>query len=100
MQAHPEYGPTSLLREYQRDARRYVGHERDDLPVLPRHCSAAADSDRLESLQRRITGGQRDPRLLESFPFADIEARTPWPWRTVATQLYTNWLANVLTGSH
>ena len=35
MQGHPEYGRASLLREYQRDARRYVRHERDELPRLP-----------------------------------------------------------------
>ena len=32
VQAHPEYGPTSLLREYQRDVRRFVRHERDGDP--------------------------------------------------------------------
>jgi homoserine O-succinyltransferase len=95
LQSHPEYAPTSLLREYQRDARRYVRRERDELPVLPLHCSAPEDRGQLEDLHRRITAGERDPVLVDSFPFKDIEARAPWPWRTVATQLYTNWLANV-----
>jgi homoserine O-succinyltransferase/O-acetyltransferase len=95
LQSHPEYGPTSLLREYQRDIRRYVRHERDELPVLPDHCAAPEDREQLETLHRRITTCERDPILVESFPFGDIEARAPWPWRSVATQLYTNWLANV-----
>jgi len=99
VQAHPEYGPTSLLREYQRDVRRFVRHERDDIPILPRHCSAPEDEERLEDLQRRITGGARDPVLVESFPFADVEVRAPWSWRSVATRLYTNWLAGVPAGS-
>jgi homoserine O-succinyltransferase/O-acetyltransferase len=95
LQAHPEYGPTSLLREYQRDAGRYVRHERDGLPVLPLHCTAPEDAEQLEELHRRITTGTRDPVLFESFPCDDIESRAPWPWRTVATQLYTNWLSTV-----
>ncbi len=95
MQAHPEYGPTSLLREYQRDVRRYVRRQRDGLPVLPRDCSAPEDTERLEQLQGRMAAGERDPGLVESFPFADIEARAPWTWHTVATRLYTNWLADV-----
>jgi homoserine O-succinyltransferase len=99
VQAHPEYGPTSLLREYQRDVRRYVRHERDGLPVLPRHCSAPEDAGRLAELQQRITSGERDPGLVESFPFADIRARAPWSWRMTAEQLYTNWLAAVPAGS-
>ena len=98
VQAHPEYGPTSLLREYQRDVRRFVRHERDDLPVLPGHCSAPEDAARLEELQRRITGGERDPELFASFPFADVEARAPWSWRPVATRLYGNLLAGVPAG--
>jgi homoserine O-succinyltransferase len=99
VQAHPEYGPTSLLREYQRDLRRFVRHERNDLPVLPRHCAAPDDGERLEELQRRITGGERDPALFESFPFAEVEARAPWSWRSVATRLYSNWLTGVPVGS-
>jgi homoserine O-succinyltransferase len=98
VQAHPEYGPTSLLREYQRDVRRFVHHERDDIPVLPRHCSAPGDGERLEELQRRIAGGQRDPALFDSFPFADVEARAPWGWRSAATRLYANWLTGVPVG--
>jgi homoserine O-succinyltransferase len=99
VQAHPEYGPTSLLREYQRDLRRFVHHEREALPVLPSHSAAPEDMTRLEALQQRITAGERDPALFESFPFARVEARAPWGWRSVATQLYTNWLATVPAGS-
>jgi len=98
IQAHPEYGPTNLLREYQRDVRRYVRHERDRPPVLPQSCSAPEDRRRLEELQQRLTSGERDPVLVESFPFADVEARAPWSWRTTAEQLYANWLANVPAG--
>lgn len=98
VQAHPEYGPTSLLREYQRDLRRFVRRERDGVPVLPRRCTAPEDEGRIEALHRRITGGGRDPALFESFPFADVEARAPWGWRPVATRLYANWLAGVPAG--
>jgi homoserine O-succinyltransferase len=93
VQAHPEYGPTSLLREYHRDARRYVIGERDQLPVLPHRCAARRDQARLEELQERITSGERDPALVGAFPFRAVEDRAPWPWRAAATKLYANWLA-------
>ena len=35
VQGHPEYDPSSLLREYHRDARSYVLGERDDVPAPP-----------------------------------------------------------------
>jgi homoserine O-succinyltransferase len=95
LQSHPEYGPTSLLREYQRDIRRYVHHERDDRPVLPHRCTAPEDEALIDDLHRRITGGERDPVLVERFPFQQIEARAPWPWRATAIELYAAWLANV-----
>lgn len=99
MQSHPEYGPTSLLREYHRDARRYVLGERDDLPVLPRNCVAADDWDQLETLHRRITTDERDPALIASFPFDEVGARAPMPWGSAAIQLYGNWLVGVPTRS-
>ena len=54
VQGHPEYDPSSLLREYHRDARRYVLDERDDVPCLPLDCVAPEDWDRLQRLQERI----------------------------------------------
>ena len=95
MQAHPEYGPASLLREYHRDTRRFLTGQRHQLPVLPWHCTEGDDWDALVALQRRMADGARDPALLESFPFHEVEARAPWPWRDTARQLYTNWLASV-----
>jgi homoserine O-succinyltransferase/O-acetyltransferase len=95
VQGHPEYDPSSLLREYHRDARRYVLHERDDPPRLPWHCVAPDDWGPLEELHRAITGDRRDPQLIESYPFDDVGARATWPWRTVATRLYANLLAGV-----
>jgi homoserine O-succinyltransferase len=95
MQSHPEYGPTSLLREYHRDARRYVLGERDDLPVLPENCVAPEDWEVLVALHRRITSGERDPELVAAFPFDEVGARATTPWGAAATQLYANWLAGV-----
>jgi homoserine O-succinyltransferase len=95
VQGHPEYDPSSLLREYHRDARRYLHHERDDLPCLPLDCVAPEDGDRLSELQRRMAAGERAPALIESIPFDRMGERAPWPWRGVAIGLYTNWMAGV-----
>jgi homoserine O-succinyltransferase len=95
VQGHPEYGPSTLLREYQRDVRRYAGRERDDPPCLPVDCVASQDRGALAELQRRVTGDERDPALVETFPFDQAGDRAPWPWRTMAVGLYENWLAGV-----
>ncbi len=96
IQGHPEYDPSSLLREYRRDVWRYVTHERDDLPCLPLHCVAPQDWEQLESMHNAVIGGQRDPILIEAYPFEAVGERAPWPWRSKAKRLYANWLASVI----
>ncbi len=95
VQGHPEYDPSSLLREYHRDARRYVLHERDELPVLPLHCVGPEAWDELVALHEEITTDARELEVLDLFPFEEAGARAPWPWRDDATRLYANWLSSI-----
>lgn len=95
VQAHPEYDPSSLVREYLRDIRRYTGHERDELPCLPCDCVAGPDWDRLRRLHERVVGGERNPALVAAFPFDEVGSRAPWPWRRAAEHLYANLLATI-----
>lgn len=95
VQGHPEYDPSSLVREYHRDVRRYAGHESDVPPCLPRDCAAGPDQDRLRRLHERVVAGERDPALVAAFPFDEIGARAPWPWRGAALRLYANLLGSI-----
>src|SRR3984957_7151799 len=99
VQAHPEYAPSSLVREYARDVRRYAGHEQDQLPCLPLDCVTGPDWDRLRRLHDRIVGGERDPALVAAFPFDEVCARAPWPWRGAAQRLYANLFGTISTRS-
>jgi len=95
VQAHPEYDPSSLVREYIRDVRRYAGHEHDELPCLPRDCVTGPDWDRLRRLHERVVGGERDPALVSAFPFDEVSTHAPWPWRGAARRLYANLLGTI-----
>ncbi|UMB69917.1 homoserine O-acetyltransferase/O-succinyltransferase family protein [Mycobacterium paraterrae] len=95
MQSHPEYDPTSLVREYARDLRRYVYRERDELPCLPTNCVIGTDWDRLHRLHTRVLGGERDPAVVAGFPFDEVGGRAAWPWRGAALRLYANLLAAI-----
>ena len=95
VQAHPEYDPSSLVREYHRDVRRYAGHESDVPPCLPRDCVVGPDWEELRVLHNRVVGGERDPGLVAAFPFDEVGARAPWPWRHQALRLYANLLGTI-----
>lgn len=96
IQGHPEYDPSSLLREYRRDAGRYVHHERDELPFLPYHCVSPEDWEVLERTHHEIIEGARKPLLIDRYPFDEVGARAPWSWRMSAERLYANWLTSVV----
>jgi homoserine O-succinyltransferase len=95
MQAHPEYDPSSLVREYVRDVRRYVGHLQYELPCLPIDCATGPDWDALCRLQARLVGGERNADLVADFPFDDICVRAPWPWRDAALRLFASVLGTI-----
>jgi homoserine O-succinyltransferase len=97
VQGHPEYDPSSLLREYRRDADRFVHYERDDVPNLPYRCVSSDDWEQLERTHRDIVE-TRDPLLLDSYPLAEVAARAPWPWRSNSERFYRNWLTSVVQG--
>lgn len=96
VQGHPEYDPSSLLREYRRDASAFVNREVDALPCLPYHCVAPEDWGLLEQIQHAIIDGAREPRLIERYPFDEVGARAPWPWRPTAVRFYSNWTARAV----
>ena len=89
LQGHPEYDPTTLLREYRRDVGRFLRREREGYPALPRHYLDAPSERSLEAFRRRALSA-RNPELLEGFPAAAIVERfaspgTPRPCGSTAT---------------
>ena len=95
LQGHPEYDATSLLREYRRDAGRYLSFERDALPVLPTGCVGPDDLDAIGAFHQRVCTGRRDAAVMEEFDFDGAARRAPWPWRSTATVLYRNWIRQI-----
>jgi homoserine O-succinyltransferase len=96
IQGHPEYDPSSLLREYRRDAGRYVRSERDEAPPLPYHCVSPDDWELLVRFHQDVVLNARDAQAFDGFPFDELGSRTPWPWRALATRLFTNWVTSVV----
>lgn len=90
-QGHPEYGGTTLLREYRRDVRRFLVGERDSYPQPPIDGINDATLAMFEDFRGRALA-RRSEALFEEFPgFAATDARA-LPWRPAAARIYGNWL--------
>lgn len=95
LQGHPEYSPSSLLREYRRDVERFIHGRRNQLPPLPTDCVAPVDRARLIALHGRLLEGYKEATLFDSLEFEQVAHRIEWPWKIAAIRFFTNWLALV-----
>ena len=90
-QGHPEYEAISLVKEYKREALRFLAGERRDYPPLPDRTLDAGATRAAEDFQRRAEAAPQSVRA-EDFPEARLARGCGEPWREVARTLYRNWL--------
>jgi homoserine O-succinyltransferase len=100
LQGHPEYDADALLREYTRDARRYLIGERDLYPAAPSHYFGAEIELELTGIRKRALDGQRDLALLQEIMTLVKSAPHSASWQVSATRLYENWLNTVVPRYH
>jgi homoserine O-succinyltransferase/O-acetyltransferase len=91
-QGHPEYDERALLREYRRDVGRFLRRERESYPAMPRGYFDQVSTNVLAAF-REIAQLERREGMLDSFPFAFLEARLERIGRASVVQLYANWLS-------
>jgi homoserine O-succinyltransferase/O-acetyltransferase len=94
-QGHPEYGASSLVREYRRDLERYLVGRSEALPQLPANCVSTLDEPAMMALQKRVLEGERNVDLLDHFPLEEIAIRNGSQWKHAAKRLFSNWLSRL-----
>jgi homoserine O-succinyltransferase len=90
-QGHPEYFTRTLLKEYRRDVRRYLTHERETYPTEPRGYFDA-DASRLLNEFRKNAEANRQEDLIDIFPEAAVAETLQNTWHEGAVGIYRNWL--------
>ena len=90
-QGHPEYGSRTLLKEYRRDIKRFIRHERETYPSMPKGYFNADASALLNDFRQRAEL-LRCEALLEEFPEAAVSACLENGWHSSAVSIYRNWL--------
>lgn len=91
-QGHPEYGATSLLREYRRDVDRFVTGASPIAPVLPVGCVAPEDDEEILAFHERVLAGGRGSDPATALAFDELTSRVRQPWQSFACELFGRWL--------
>lgn len=95
-QGHPEYGTSTLLKEYRRDIRRFLKQERQNYPSMPRDYFDATSINLLSDF-RTDALSNRSVDLLARFPEIAVSGSLRNTWRSSARRIYGNWLQYVLS---
>jgi homoserine O-succinyltransferase len=90
-QGHPEYESDTLLREYRRDAGRYLRHETEKYPSIPYRYFDPDTENVLAALRERAMSS-RSKEGLANVAAALEKVRVKKTWRETATHIYRNWL--------
>ena len=98
-QGHPEYEADTLLREYRRDAGRYLRGESDSYPSVPSGYFDQPTADALSALRDRGMA-HRSEELLASVAAVLEKPEIENTWRLTAALIYRNWLEYILARKH
>lgn len=94
LQGHPEYEPSTLLKEYRRDVGRFLRGEQPHYPIQPQGYFSAAAVAQLDAFEQQARA-QRSESTLASFPTLDADSFVGDRWGGAAEQFYRNWLTHV-----
>jgi homoserine O-succinyltransferase/O-acetyltransferase len=90
-QGHPEYGHLTLLKEYQRDIRRFLKHERETYPSMPEGYFDAKAAENLIAFRDSALNNP-DMHRMKDFPEAAVLDSLQNTWQVSAAGVYRNWL--------
>ena len=95
LQGHPEYDATSLLKEYKREAGRFLKQEIESLPPYPENYFPPAarpllDRHRAQATEARAKGG-----AVPSFPEEEITPLVENNWGEAGRKVFHNWLQSI-----
>lgn len=93
-QGHPEYERETLLREYRRDAERYLRQEASAHPGIPRGYLDRATERALAALREKAMSG-RDGEIGAHLAAALKTSTIENSWRGTAERIYRNWLEQI-----
>ena len=91
-QGHPEYQAHTLFKEYKRDIKRFLRHERETYPTTPAGYFGEETINCLSEFRKKaITHPSEE--VMNDFPDAFLTSSLQNGWRASAVKVYSNWVA-------
>jgi len=90
-QGHPEYQAHTLFKEYRRDIKRFLRHERETYPTAPVGYFAKEATNCLTEFSQKAVAS-RNEEVMAEFPETFLTGSLHNAWRASAVKIYTNWL--------
>lgn len=90
-QGHPEYGAQTLFKEYRRDVRRFLKHERETYPAMPQAYFDSSSTCLLNNFRKAAMIHRRE-EMMENFPDDLIANKLEKTWQISASSIYKNWI--------
>lgn len=94
-QGHPEYDIHSLLKEYKREAVRYVDDIRDGFPTDPEHYFDDEAKKLLTTYHNRIDAAKNSGNQAPEFPEQEIIPFIHNTWNDTGKAMFNTWLGLV-----
>jgi homoserine O-succinyltransferase len=94
-QGHPEYDTVSLLKEYKREAARFVAGERDDYPPFPENYFSEKTEAILEEHRERVLAARAQRAPVPELPESIVAASLDNTWHDTAEAVIDNWVGKV-----
>jgi len=91
-QGHPEYDTISLLKEYQREVRRFAAGARPDYPPFPENYIDRKHRAILDEHRGRVVAAMNHGREHPAFPEAYIARSLDNTWHDSAEGVVGNWM--------
>lgn len=94
-QGHPEYDINSLLKEYKREVKQYIGGYSEDYPPFPEAYFSIQVQAILLEYQDRLLDALKAKSELPEFPEALVCERLNNTWHDTAKGIVNNWIGRV-----
>lgn len=92
-QGHPEYGAISLLKEFKREAHRYLSGERSNLPRVPENFFSQQGQEVADAYIAAVEKANDDTAA--DFPEAELTPHCDNTWGDTGKAIVNNWLGLV-----